>query len=43
MTEDDIAGHAASGTTRLVVPPVSADQPGQLDEISAFADRLGLP
>jgi probable F420-dependent oxidoreductase len=42
MTADDVAGHAAQGTTRLVVGPVAADQAGQRDEISAFAERLGL-
>ncbi len=38
----DVAAHAANGTTRLAVPPASADEAGQRDEISAFADRLGL-
>jgi hypothetical protein len=37
-----VARHAANGTTRLVVPPASAELPGQREEISAFADRLGL-
>src|SRR6266567_3337829 len=42
MTADDVAGHAANGTTRLVVGPVATDEAAQRDEISAFADRLGL-
>ena len=42
MTRDDVAAHAANGTTRLAVPPASADEAGQREEISAFADRLGL-
>ena len=42
MTADDVAAHAANGTTRLVVPPASADEAGQREEISAFADRLRL-
>ncbi len=42
MTADDVAGHAANGTTRVVVGPVSVEERGQRDEISAFADRLRL-
>ncbi len=42
MTADDVAAHAANGTTRLAVPPSSADEAGQREEISAFADRLRL-
>jgi len=42
LTADEAAAHAARGTTRLVVPPSSAELPAQRDEISAFADRLGL-
>ena len=42
MTADDVAAHAANGTTRLAVPPASADEAGQREEISAFADRLKL-
>jgi probable F420-dependent oxidoreductase len=42
MTADDVAGHAAQGTTRLVVGPAATDQAGQREEISAFAQRLGL-
>ena len=42
LTADEVAAHAARGTTRLVVPPSSAELPAQRDEISAFADRLGL-
>ena len=42
MTSGDVAAHAANGTTRLAVPPASADEAGQREEISAFADRLGL-
>ena len=42
MTADDVAGHAASGTTRLVLGPASADLSGQQDQISALARRLAL-
>lgn len=42
LTADDVAAYAANGTTRLVMPPISADEPGQRNEISAFAHRLGL-
>ncbi len=42
MTQDDVAGHAANGTTRLVVGPTATGEAAQRDEISAFADRLGL-
>ena len=42
LTADEVAAHAARGTTRLVVPPSSAELPAQRDEISAFADRLGV-
>ncbi len=40
MTAPDVADFAAQGATRLVVPPASADPSGQLDQISAFAQRL---
>ena len=42
MTSGDVAAHAANGTTRLAVPPTTADVAGQREEISAFADRLRL-
>jgi len=42
MTSDDGAVYAANGTTRLAVPLASADAAAQREEISAFADRLGL-
>jgi probable F420-dependent oxidoreductase len=42
MTADDVAAHAANRTRRLAMPPASADQAGQREEISAFADRLKL-
>jgi len=42
MTADDVADHAAQGTTRLVVGPAATDEAGQCDELSAFAERLGL-
>jgi probable F420-dependent oxidoreductase len=42
MTAEDVASSAANGTTRLVVGPVATDEAAQRDEISAFADRLGL-
>ena len=42
MTADDVAAHAASGTTRLVAGPASTDLSEQKDQISAFAARLAL-
>lgn len=42
MTADDVAAHAAQGTTRLVVGPSATDEAGQRAEISAFAERLAL-
>ena len=42
MTADDVAAHAASGTTRLVMAPASADLSEQRDQISALAARLAL-
>jgi hypothetical protein len=37
-----VASSAAQGITRLVVAPASTDEAEQRDQISAFADRLGL-
>ena len=42
MTAADVDAHAARGTTRLVVAPASTDLRDQLDQLSAFAARLGL-
>ena len=42
MSPEDVAAHAARGTTRLVVGPSSTDPVQQRDELSAFAERLGL-
>lgn len=42
MTRDDVAGHAANGTTRLVVAPASTGIFERRDQISAFAERLNL-
>ncbi len=41
-TADEVAASAAQGITRLVVAPASTDEAEQRDQISAFADRLGL-
>ena len=41
-TASDVAESAAQGITRLVVAPSSAEEPEQRDQISAFAERLGL-
>jgi probable F420-dependent oxidoreductase len=41
-TIDEVASSAAQGITRLVVAPASTDESEQRDQISAFADRLGL-
>jgi hypothetical protein len=40
MTADNVAAHAASGTTRFVAGPASTDLSEQKDQISAFAARL---
>lgn len=40
MTASDVADYAAQGVTRLVVPPPAAEPSEQLDQISAFAQRL---
>lgn len=40
MTGSDVADFAAQGATRLIVPAGSADPAEQLDQISAFAQRL---
>jgi len=42
MTASDVDASAAQGTTRLVIAPGSVDLPEQLDQLSAFADRLSL-
>jgi probable F420-dependent oxidoreductase len=42
LTAEDVAEHAAHGVNRLVVGPASAELSGQLDQLSAFADRLAL-
>jgi len=42
MTPDDVADHAAQGTTRLIVGAASAGEAGQREEIRAFAARLNL-
>ena len=40
MTASDVADYAAQGATRLVCPPGSAEPAEQLDQITAFAQRL---
>jgi probable F420-dependent oxidoreductase len=42
LTAADVAQHAASGVDRLVLGPASADRSEQLDQLSAFAERLAL-
>jgi probable F420-dependent oxidoreductase len=42
MSADDVEAHASNGTTRLILAPASLDPHEQLDQISAFADRLKL-
>jgi hypothetical protein len=42
MTADDVAAHAAQGTTRLVAGPGATGEAGLRAEISAFAARLSL-
>lgn len=41
-TASDVAESADQGITRLVVAPSSAEEAEQRDQISAFAERLGL-
>lgn len=43
LSAADVEAHARNGTTRLVVGPSSPDPAEQRAEISAFADRHGLP
>jgi probable F420-dependent oxidoreductase len=42
LTADDVAQHAGRGVDRLVVGPASADLSEQRDQLTAFAERLGL-
>ena len=42
LTAEAVAEHAAAGVDRLVVGPASADPAEQLDQLSAFAARVGL-
>jgi probable F420-dependent oxidoreductase len=42
LTAQDVAQHAARGVDRLVVGPSASDAAEQRDQLSAFADRLGL-
>jgi len=37
---EDVAAHASAGVTRLVVSPSAGTQAEQLDELTAFAERL---
>jgi probable F420-dependent oxidoreductase len=42
MTADGVAAFEGRGVTRLVLGPASMDMQEQLDELSAFAERLNL-
>ncbi|NUT53275.1 MAG: TIGR03619 family F420-dependent LLM class oxidoreductase [Saccharothrix sp.] len=42
LTADQVAGFAEQGVTRIVVSATSADPAEQRDQLSAFADRVGL-
>ena len=42
MTADDVTQHTDRGVDRLVVGPASAKVSEQRDQLSAFAERLGL-
>ena len=42
MSAADVEAHARNGTTRLVVAIARGELREQLDEISAFADRVQL-
>ena len=42
MTGEAVSGHAGQGVTRLIVSPASKDPSEQRDQVTAFADRLGL-
>jgi hypothetical protein len=42
MSARDAEAYAAGGTNRIVVGTAAADPAGQLEEMSAFAERLNL-
>ncbi|MEV5836696.1 LLM class F420-dependent oxidoreductase [Nocardia sp. NPDC052112] len=42
MPQDRVDGFAAQGVTRIIVGATATDQAVQLEEMSAFAERLGL-
>jgi len=42
LTAEDVAEHAARGVDRLVIGPSASKAAEQRDQLSAFADRLGL-
>jgi probable F420-dependent oxidoreductase len=42
LTAEDVAEHAARGVNRMVVGLAPAELSGQIDQLSAFADRLAL-
>jgi probable F420-dependent oxidoreductase len=42
LTAEDVAEHAARGVNRMVVGLAPAGLSGQIDQLSAFADRLAL-
>lgn len=43
LTAEDIAAHARQGITRLIVAPAATELDELRDELSRFADRIGLP
>jgi probable F420-dependent oxidoreductase len=42
LAADEARAHAEAGVTRLVFAPAAPDLRGRIDELSAFAGRLGL-
>jgi hypothetical protein len=42
MSVEDVEAQAADGVTRLVVSAASFDPSEQRDQLSAFAERMGL-
>ncbi|WP_063042657.1 LLM class F420-dependent oxidoreductase [Nocardia pseudovaccinii] len=42
MPQDRVEGFAAQGVTRIIVGATATDQAVQLEEMSAFAERVGL-
>jgi alkanesulfonate monooxygenase SsuD/methylene tetrahydromethanopterin reductase-like flavin-dependent oxidoreductase (luciferase family) len=42
LSASEVQAHAEAGIARLVFAPAAPELPGRIDELSAFAGRLGL-